>query len=699
MEEYARQRILQYLQDEEVQQRIREDIRRTQEEATVTIGRAADLFELLNESKLREMEVIGLLKPMRKENKGQRQYAISELGKLAIIHDLMKAKFGVQDIPRDIDEIWRSLVPLNISQEESDGNGAFLPIDQRIDAEKSLVLWRYYVPQALRVSLMLIREILPNSTIGLILPLYRPASDIVPPIDRLSMLGESLVGWLNSDGSFHTTYTPYPSFQYPTDYYIYPLAEMRNEELLEPAEDSTYLVLERPDKRVKKLTLNAPYVKLIRRLLSPMYQEGPLMQECFGLGVRDERISAADINTMVGYQDPILEGLANMVIRLGGKTANGQNHWRFCTILMPDTTISTLPLQQRSLVTRAQSDDGPYSVGEAVVLPEKSKTSIGIRAFQSGRVIYRPELSSKDRTLVLLGIEGPVRSNIAIPVGAESGTPLAVLYVASDERDAFSREDQQLLRIMGRFVENALNTYTSRLQVAKDLRSLMRAPEVADVFFSEFLSENDFMRHLEGLLLDPNSWFKIEWLSELDEIGDGKGQSESDDVLSFIALDIDDQESLANRYGDQIMRHLNKTVGLRIQEYITSLVTRSASCRLYYMFADRFYIILRGFSLENAREIAVKLQRSLSGNLSLKPSEVSDSILIIPNITVHMAITSYKREKLDQMLEEYSSVVDISTKITQELDSALKLGLDEGGNVIISFDPAFAAFKRWEPAE
>jgi len=226
----------------------------------------------------------------------------------------------------------------------------------------------------------------------------------------------------------------------------------------------------------------------------------------------------------------------------------------------------------------------------------------------------------------------------------------------------------------------------------------MRAPEVVDGFFSEFLSENDFMRHLEGLLVDPNSWFKIEWINE-DEVGNEKGQLDSNDVLSFIALDIDDQESLANRYGDQIIRHLNKTVGLRIQEYITALVTRSASCRLYYMFADRFYLILRGFSLDKAREIAVKLKRSLSGNLSLKPSEVSDSILIIPNITVHLAVSSYRREKLNQMLEEFSSAVDISTKLSQELDSALKQGLDEGGNVIISFDPTFAAFKPWKPTE
>jgi hypothetical protein len=104
---------------------------------------------------------------------------------------------------------------------------------------------------------------------------------------------------------------------------------------------------------------------------------------------------------------------------------------------------------------------------------------------------------------------------------------------------------------------------------------------------------------------------------------------------------------------------------------------------------------LRGFSLEKAREVARKLQRSLSGSISLRRSEISDSVLIVPDITVHLAVSSYRGEKLRQMLEEASSVVDISTKISQQLDSALKLGLDEGGNVIITYDPAYHAFKAW----
>jgi GGDEF domain-containing protein len=696
MEDTNRQRILRHLQDEEVQARIYSTIERVRNDVTITIGRASELFGF-KESKLREMQSLNLLSPLRKES-GQRQYTRDDLDKLAIIRELIDAKYGLQEIPNDIDILWRSMSSANARREQSEDGSAFAPIDMRIESEKELVFWRYYAPQALRMSLMLIRENLPNTTVGLILPLHRQANEVIPTSDTVSILGESLVGWLKNDGSTHILYTPCPSFQFPTDYAIYPLARMVNDEWSESPEDATLIILERPDKRLKKLTLNIAFVKLIRRLLSRLYQEASIMRACFGPGMRDERVSATDISVVAGFQDVILEGLADLIIWLGGKTAHGEDRWRFCTILLPDTTITPLPLQKRSLIIRAQSANSPYIPGESLFSPEKLKTSVSIRAFQSGRVIYRPEISLKEREPTFVDVEGEIKSNIAVPIGAESGEPVGVLYVASDELHAFTKEDQQFLRVIGRFVENMVNTYNSRLQVTQDLRSLMRTPEVVDIFFNEFLSENSFMRDLEALLANVHVSLERDGRGIDEESGnlsDRQRSAESHDVISFIGLDVDDQESIASRYGDQIMRHLSKTVGLRIQEYIVSLVTRSANCQLYYMYANRFYLILRGFSLEKAREVAEKLQRSLSGSISLRRSEISDSVLIIPDITVHLAVSSYRGEKLRQMLEEASSVVDISTKISQQLDSALKLGLDQGGNVIIAFDPAYRAFKAW----
>src|SRR5438874_1367305 len=116
MEDTSRQRIVRHLQDEEVQARIHRDIERGRKDATITIGRAAQLFAF-KENKLREMEGIGLLNPIRKEN-GQRQYTLDELDKLAIIRELVNAKYGPQEIPNDIDALWRSLPSTNNQAQE-----------------------------------------------------------------------------------------------------------------------------------------------------------------------------------------------------------------------------------------------------------------------------------------------------------------------------------------------------------------------------------------------------------------------------------------------------------------------------------------------------------------------------------------------------------------------------------------------------
>ena len=710
MNDNNRQRIQRYLQDEEVQARIREQIERGREEATVTIGRAASLYGF-RESKIRELEAEGLLNPMRNDSKGQRQYSLQELDKLAIIRELLDAKYSTGEIQRDIiDRTWEAIFagdkePVLVERPRSSNDSNELlnqPIDQRIDQEKTLVFWRYYAPNILRVALMLINELLPNAAIGLVVPLSPRGDDIaVEGIDDLSNIGEALIGWLEKSGTSHTLFTTKPSFQYPTDYSLYPLLAMEDERPQERQIDNIMIVLERPDKRSKLLTLPPSHVRLIRRLLFPLRETASTIRVAFGLGMRNERLSASDISAMGREQDIILEGLADMIIRLGGKTASGENLWRFCTILLPDTTISSLPFHQRSLVTRAQSKDGPYIIGESVLSPLKLKTSLGIRAFQSGRVIYRPRLSIKDTTPLLMKLEGSVSSNIAVPVGSEHGQTVAVVYVASDEPEAFPTEDQQLLRVLGRLVENSRKLYTSRLQETKDIHAIMLTPDVVDGLFADFLSENDFMRDIEEILSNMSEEAGDQWNSMEDgqtlDPEDSEELTASDNVVSFVGLDLDNQESLASRYGDEIMRQISKAMGLRIQEIVASLVTRSTNCQMYYMFANRYYLILKGISLSKSRMIAEQLRTSLEGNISLKQSDVSDSVLIVPDISVHLAISSYPLTKLRQFLKIYLTIADISSKISQELDYVLKTGTDEHGNVVMSFDYETKRFMRWSP--
>src|SRR5713226_5309476 len=143
MDERSLEKIKKYLQDTEAQKRIQQSIQRGRLEATVTIGRVAQLFHL-KESKIRDLEARGLLNPLRsKDNTGQRQYSPNELDKLAIIKELIdEGGFGPSDIPDNINNIWESISgsnglqtqTLKLSEKQREQLRAvdLMPIDKRI---------------------------------------------------------------------------------------------------------------------------------------------------------------------------------------------------------------------------------------------------------------------------------------------------------------------------------------------------------------------------------------------------------------------------------------------------------------------------------------------------------------------------------------------------------------------------------------
>src|SRR6266487_6723384 len=110
------ERIRKYLQSKEVQERIQKSMQDARSKATVTISRAAGLFNF-TESQLREWEKRGLLKTERtalsqdsKTSTGHRQFSPDELDKLALIRELMDQGYTLSEIPQNIDDIWKQLV-------------------------------------------------------------------------------------------------------------------------------------------------------------------------------------------------------------------------------------------------------------------------------------------------------------------------------------------------------------------------------------------------------------------------------------------------------------------------------------------------------------------------------------------------------------------------------------------------------------
>src|SRR5256884_7772462 len=221
------ERVRTYLQSKEVQERIQKSMQDARSKATVTISRAAGLFNF-TESQLREWEKRGLLKTERtalsqdsKTSTGHRQFSPDELDKLALIRELMDQGYTLSEIPQNIDDIWQQIVgdhqysvPTTPSQ---DNNRALevdhYPIDTHVEAADEEYFWRFFVSQALRLSLLLICEEMPGTITGLFLPLERkePGLRIDSP-HNISQAGPSLVGWIGANQAFYASYEPAPAF-------------------------------------------------------------------------------------------------------------------------------------------------------------------------------------------------------------------------------------------------------------------------------------------------------------------------------------------------------------------------------------------------------------------------------------------------------------------------------------------------------
>jgi DNA-binding transcriptional MerR regulator/GGDEF domain-containing protein len=689
-----------HLRKEDVQERILQYIQKGRDEATVTISRAAELFSI-TENKLRDWEEYGFLNPLRPSGpKGRRLYTPAELDKLAIIRELIDAGFSASDIPPDIYKQWHDIrIPRELATlpERVDFPIPELeqPINQRISQGRSNLFWHYFVSQTLRLALMLICEDIPNATAGLVLPLIS-TNDIstIQHVEDIPSVGESLIGWLSQSRSSHTLLTPKPSFQYSSDFRLERLQPGRSTisgiqgTQKQTSEDKTLIVIQR---EAKALTLTNTLVETIQHLLQPLYQNIEQTRACFGPGMRDVLSPATDLDSKANYEDVILNGLANMVIQMGGQTVTGTPRWHFSCIFTPNHTHTTLSLQQRSLVLRAQSDASPYTIGVTTHIPQEPFISSCIKAFQSGHNIYLSNIPLRDEyATTRQNPEGSIHSSIAVPIEGNDGIAIAVLYVASEQKAAFTEDDQRVLRILSRMIKEVLETYQVRLQSASNLRGLINHPRIVDTQFQDFLAEDDFIHYTEGLLLDVQT----------------RAEFSPDEVVSFLAIDIDNHSNFANIYGDRIARDLSRAVGLRVHSQLRAFKDE-AEYRLYHICADRFYILLHKMTLDQARTRAELLKQTLEGSYEVEPyhsqtgqpslNDYSINMVTLSNLTVRLGVSSYPYQKLKEILLRYPSetaVAEVRKQITGMLEEELAQGKRRGGNIVMSWDPTLQGFVR-----
>src|SRR6266566_261574 len=690
------ERIRKHFQDKVVQERITKHMLDAHSKATVTISRAAKLFNF-SESQLREWEKRGLLKTERtalsedsKTSTGHRQFSPDELDKLALIRELIDQKYSVSEIPQSIDVIWKQIVgdqqyPV-LTTPSQDNNRAreieHHPIDTHVDAADEEYFWRFFVSQALHLSLLLICEEMPGTITGLFLPLEHkePGPRIVFPQD-ISQAGPSLVGWIGANQAFYASYEPAPTFDYPSDFRIEYLPGWNGHICLAPV-----IAIER---KARAIAITDIQVSSIQRILELVYRHVDGWLPFFSSGRRDwiEHVTNFGLNPNV--TDALLDRMMNRIVELGGEE-HGYRHWKFCNLFLPQD--SSLPLQQRTIRARAHSSNSPARLSSMVLTVEQP--GLTFQAYQSGQTIYRSHITPKDTLLAYRDSEESTQSAIAIPLSSADRMVAGAIYIASDEVDAFSPADQRALRLLTRMLEELLATYQSRLFVSGRLSEAIARPRVVDSSFREFLTVEDFIDEFESFLND---------ILRQDDAAQLEGKE-----ISFIVLDIDKQTPLAIMYGDRAARNLSREVGMRLQGQLR-VQSNPEFRKVYHVGSDRYYLKLPGMLLDDARNLAVQLLQLLRGNYRVdvrRPMAgwpvLSDELLVLQNVTVRLGVSNYKYPKLKEVLGRYEpkdAVADTRTVILSNFLQSLDFGQKYGGDCVVSWDHEKWGHKLWSRGE
>lgn len=587
-----------------------------------------------------------------------------------------------------------------------------LPIDERVEQTDRQEFWRYFVTQALRISLALICEDMPDTAVaGLIWPLQKrqPVRTLIST-SELAQVGPALVGWQGQDGSFYTFLDDAPAFAYPSDFRLETVVSTDES----PSEEDEILgnLLVVVQRRARRPLLSPARVGAIRRLLALIAAHVENWRICFEYGRRDWLYQVHNL-TAPG-ESAIFNGLLERIIELGG-TVQGQNRWNYCVLLLPGD--ASLPLQQQSLVVRAQTRNSPFEVGITTISAQHTgeANSLTLRAFQSGQIVAVPAALSGESMTHPLHLQvitstpqsiasgrpakpsarpasgEAVHSALALPVVGDHGISMAVLYIEADGADAFSQEDQSALRMIGRMIEELLRTSQARNQMPGRRGNIVDRPAIVDTTFDEFATESDFIAEIDALL------------SRIQD--QGLTEEQANEEVSLISIDIDNQSSVAMKYGNRVARNLSQQVGLRIRGQM-SVMGRFQPNKLFHISADKYYLLLEGVSLESASKQARQLRDTLSGSYLILPTSATPSrpaqpinMLELPGVTAHIGVSSYLFKKLDELLWRYAAdtaKIYVRTLISAGIEEMLERGKNAGGNCVIAWDREIWGYRPLE---
>jgi DNA-binding transcriptional MerR regulator len=719
MYEQRKSPLKEFLRQPDTQEKIQRKIIEVRSAATVTITRAAELFDF-SDTQLRDWDKLGFVRPPRsdgdkQEDKKHRQYSRTELDVLAAIRILRDGGYSIIEIRQNIDVIRdiadqlgqevftlqgtaeRAKQPVEVAQVSAD----VPPIDQLLDKADDELFWRFYATNALRLALSLLAEYNPNTIIDLVMPL---GSNIPASVTTANIadLGECLIGCLRPGYSCYLLYTPRPSFEEYTDFRIHQLRVMKSGVVQdEVRQDSTWIVVQR---RAGLLNINQDVLTTIQRLLAPLYEYKQEWLPFFKAGQQSFSFPTADFVPEAAGNPTRkihLTSLANLVVNMGRNKG-----WRFACILTPRN--QQLSVSEHQLIVEAVSEGAPEAYKEklerTIVYPTAPVISVSMRAYQGGCICYRHRAVPQDESIFNYDLEQPLGSCIAVPIGGEEAKPLGVIYLASSQQDAFQADDQRLLRMIARMAQELLLAFGTRFKFTEQLKPVIEKPALADQAFDikALGSETELIDRLERLLHIVWSRDDLKGpLSEIlvrDDLRDRRVAIAkyyyTNDVLTFYCFDVNNQTSLTQKYGEVMTRNLSREVAFRARNKLKTLFT-SSDLQLCHAYGDRFYAFLGDIPLDEARAKVWALKKELDGAYEIDALRFSTERLtpvgmrIQAEITVRIGISCYPAIKAYELMQRLVNELDpsdlqaaVASGIRNEFDDLLKLGPD-----VWSWDP------------
>ncbi|MDE3230066.1 MAG: MerR family transcriptional regulator [Chloroflexota bacterium] len=719
---------------------LRLQFRSIQSNLTTSISEAADLTGL-TDAQLRYAESREMLAPNRNNldplaGKGQRRYTTDDLLRAHLIAFFLSHNYSFAEIATFMSD--NPAVVHDVLQSND------IRLKTAFDNIDAIQFSRFAVPRLAYFALSLIFERDAMANVGLIIPARADATDLEqipqtrawqPPdiseiasADDLGRLGQTLVAWRRADGPLVTLLTAGNPFDRARQPLLKPLADVLLEDSPESAMARASGILLAYESQVEGELKEAGRALRKRRngrrdslRATPDPRKVAVRMACEAQRIFNHRLALEHgdeldsakmqlyaapelINPVLG--DALLNQLADTIVHLGGVEDSARWRWRFAAVLTPRNPRAAL--REQELVVRAQSQLGPHRIGVTTTSPTRNG-GLTYRAFSSGRIVYRDQVSQLDPAVSYIDVEGAIKSAIAAPSvespGDERGRPSAIIYITSLEPERFNADDRLLIRVMGRLIGEIVQTYNSRGHRPAALTDALADPGIVDPFLAEFLSDSDFTRELT-LIFD----------AILDKLAPDQDPSRHQELLSLtlVGLDINDFASIERVRGGTLARMLTKAIGLRAMQRIEGSFSRGAERTwLFHMWGDRFYALIRDEDDEVVRRRVGRIQRELSGDYTLEGDVVAPARTLATDaprrqdearmtVAVRMAGMRLTRQELRSLVGENSgSATEVVAGLARQLENGLRQAreISDGAQRMLWWNSDEHTFIAEDPAE